>query len=70
MNTENKKGEKMERKELHRQLDEVLNEFEQKRQFGYIQIDFQAGRPDLIRKMTTQKLISTEGNSRYEHPKR
>ena len=59
----------MDRPELHRQLDELLNEFEQKRQFGYIQIDFVSGRPDLIRKMTTQKL-SIGGNSQHEYPKR
>jgi len=56
----------VDRQELHRQLDEILNEFEQRRQFGYIQIDFQAGRPDLIRKMTTQK-IPNGGNSHNEY---
>jgi hypothetical protein len=55
----------MDRPEIHRQLDELLNEFEQKQQFGYIQIDFVAGRPDLIRKMTTKKL-SNGGNTQHE----
>lgn len=54
----------MDRKELHRQLDELLDEFEHRKQYGYVQIDFQAGRADLIRKMTTQKLLG--GNTRYE----
>jgi len=54
----------MNRQELYRQFEELLNEFEQRKQYGYIQIDFQAGRPDLIRKMTTQKIQG--GNTRYE----
>ncbi len=55
----------MDRQELHRQLDELLNEFEKGRLYGYLQVEFQAGRPDLIRKMVTRK-IQTEGNSHYE----
>ena len=55
----------MDRQEIHRQFDALLDEFEKARQYGYIQIDFVAGQADLIRKMITKK-IQNEGNSRYE----
>ena len=55
----------MDRQELHKQLDELLNEFEKGRQYGYLQVEFQAGRPDLVRKMVTRK-IQNEGTTRYE----
>jgi hypothetical protein len=58
----------MDRQELQHQLEELLNEFEKRQQYGYIQIDFVSGRPDLIRKMTTQK-ISNGGNSQHEQHK-
>jgi hypothetical protein len=55
----------MDRQELHRQIDEILSEFEKGKQFGYVQVEFAAGRPELIRKMTTKK-IQNEGTTRYE----
>jgi len=55
----------MDRQEIHKQLDDILSEFEKGKQFGYVQVEFSAGRPELIRKMTTQK-IQSEGTARYE----
>ena len=55
----------MDRQELHRQIDEIVSEFERGKQFGYVQVEFSAGRPELIRKMTTTK-IQSEGTARYE----
>jgi|HubBroStandDraft_4_1064222.scaffolds.fasta_scaffold558779_1 hypothetical protein len=55
----------MNREELLKKLNLMLDEFERGKIYGSIQIDIQSGRPDLIRKMMTQK-ISNEGNSQHE----
>jgi hypothetical protein len=55
----------MDRAILLKKFEAMLDEFERGRVFGYVQVDFVSGRPDLIRKMITQK-ISSEGNSQHE----
>jgi hypothetical protein len=56
----------MNREDLLKKLNSMLDEFERGRIFGSIQIDIQGGRPDLIRKMMTQK-IQNEGNTQHEY---
>ena len=53
----------MTRPELLRQLDEIFQIFEQNGSFGNVQIDFVAGRADLIRQQTTRKINNGGGNT-------
>lgn len=56
----------MNKEQLLKRLSEMIDEAASTRLYGNIQIDFQAGQPDMIRKLSTQKLREGNPHGRYE----
>jgi hypothetical protein len=59
----------MNREDLMKKLNTMLDEFERGQVYGNIQVDIVGGRPDLIRKVMNQK-IRNEGNTQHEQQSR
>jgi hypothetical protein len=57
----------MDRTTLHKKLDAMLDEFNQNRTFGSIEIIFRFGEPSTIHKLTTEKLQNERENTQHEY---
>lgn len=56
----------MNKEQLLQRLKEMIDEAEQERLFGNIQVDFVNGQPELLRKLSTKKLRQGNPYERIE----
>lgn len=57
----------MDKPEVLKKIDTILTEFERNRTFGTVEICFNSGQPQLIRKLTTEKLNNRENTHAYRN---
>jgi hypothetical protein len=62
--SKNEKGSNMTKTQLLKKLDAMLTTAENERMWGNIDIELKEGIPQLLRKMTTEKLQNTMENTR------
>jgi hypothetical protein len=56
----------MTKPDLLKKLEAMLDEFERGRTWGTIEIEIREGKPNYVRKMTTEKLYEETSRARYE----